>query len=262
MPELPEIELLKEYVDSTSLKKKIVKVDFPSTRLLQAPKADFEKALKGKKLVETERLGKYLFLKTTGNSCLVLHFGMTGKLEYYTNQDPPKYAHMILAFEDNYFLAYVCRRMLGKIYLSESVEEFKKEHKLGKDALEFSEKNFDKLLQEKERSGIKAILTDQHAIAGIGNVYSDEMLYQAEIHPKSKAGNLSDQEKKKLYAQISKVLKLATELGGKRGKFPSDYLIRHRKDGADCPNCKGKIEMIKVSGRSTYFCPACQKEKL
>lgn len=261
MPELPEIELSKQYVDSTSLNKKITKVDFPSSRLLQAPKADFKKALNGNKLEKTERLGKYLFLKANKDSWLVFHFGMTGKLEYYTNQDPPKYSHLILVFEDGYFLAYVCRRMLGKIYLAESPEKFKEEHSLGKDALEFSQKDFNVLIEEKERSSIKATLTDQHAIAGIGNVYSDEMLYQAKIHPKSKAGSLTENERKELFGQLSKVLKLAIKLGGKRAKFPSGYLIKHRKDGADCPDCKGKIEMIKVSGRSTYFCPACQEEK-
>lgn len=260
MPELPEIELTKRYVDSTSLKKKIVKVDFPSTSLLQSPKTNFEKALKGNKFEKTERLGKYLFLKCGKDSWLGLHFGMTGKLEYYQNQEPPKYSNMILTFEDDYMLAYVCRRKLGKIYLTESVEKFKEEHDLAKDALDFSEQDFLELLEQK-RGSIKAALTDQHAIAGIGNVYSDEMLYQVGIHPKTKTDKLTEKEKKDLFKQINKVLGTAIKIGGKRAKFPSDYLIKNRKEGADCPNCKGKVEKIKVSGRSTYFCPACQEEK-
>ncbi len=185
---------------------------------------------------------------------------MTGKLEFYQNQEAPKYSHMILSFEDNSYLSFVCRRKLGKIYLAESVEEFIKEHDLGKDALVFTWNDFKELLQEK-KGGLKATLTDQHSIAGIGNVYSDEILYQVGIHPKSKAAKLSEKEKKSLFEKMKKVLDLAIESGGKRSEFPSNYLIRHRKDGADCPNCKGKVKKIKVSGRSTYFCPSCQKEK-
>lgn len=259
MPELPEIELTKQYVDSTSLKKKIVKVDFPSTSLLQSPKAQFEKALKGNKIEKTERLGKYLFLKC-GEAWLVLHFGMTGKVEYYQNQEPPKYSHMILTFEDDYKLAYSCKRKLGKLYLTESVEKFKEEHDLGNDALDFSEKEIFELL-EKKTGAIKGVLMDQHAIAGIGNVYTDEMLYQVGIHPKSKANKLSEKEKKALFKQIEKVLNTAIKVGGKRSEFPDHYMIKHRKEGDECPNGKGKVEMIKVSGRSTYFCPSSQEEK-
>lgn len=260
MPELPEIELNKKYVDATSLKKKIVEVDFPSTSLLQSSKTDFEKALKGKEFEKTERLGKYLFLKCGKNSWLVLHFGMTGKLEYYQNQEPPKYTNMLLTFDDDYRLAFICRRKLGKIYLTESVEKFKEAHDLAKDAFDFSEEDFLNLLKPKTGS-IKGVLMDQHAIAGIGNVYADEMLYQSRIHPKTKADKLTEKEQKDLFKQIEKVLKTAIKVGGKRSEFPSDYLIKSRKDGADCPNCKGKVMQIKVSGRSTYFCPSCQQVK-
>lgn len=260
MPELPEIALFKKYMDATALHKKITDLSFPDTSLLQSPKADFEKALKGEELQETRRLGKYLFINTTGKKWLIFHFGMTGKLEYFKNQDPPKYTKMILHFENDYHLAYICRRKLGKIFLAESFDKFQEEHELGKDALDLTEKEFLKLLDDKSGS-IKGALTDQHLLAGIGNVYSDEMLYQSKIHPKTKTDKLSDPEKKQLYKEMNKVLKMAIDKDGERSEFPSDYLISHRKEGEDCPKCSGKIEMIKVSGRSTYFCPGCQKEK-
>ncbi|MFD0976156.1 Fpg/Nei family DNA glycosylase [Salinimicrobium gaetbulicola] len=259
MPELPEIALFKKYVDATSLHKKITSLSFPDTSLLQSPKSDFEKALKGEEFDETSRIGKYLFLKTTAKPVLVLHFGMTGELEYYKNQDPPKYAKLIFHFENGYQLAYACRRKLGKIYLAESIEEFKKDHFLGKDALDLEEKEFLELLGQKSGS-IKGALTDQHMVAGIGNVYSDEMLYQCKIHPKTRTGKLSDSDEKRLFKEMKKVLEMAIDKEGERSEFPSDYLISHRKEGEKCPKCSGKIEMIKVSGRSTYFCPECQKE--
>ena len=260
MPELPEITLYKEYLDSTSLNKKITGVSFPGEGSLRASKKDFENALLKKKLINSRRLGKYLLVQTSEKNWLIFHFGMTGKLEYYQNQDQPKYSRMIISFEDDYHLAYVCRRKLGKIFLAESFEEFKEEHSLGEDALELKEKEYLELLEGKTGS-IKGVLTDQHVLSGIGNVYSDEMLYQVGIHPKTKTNLLSEKEKKELYNMINEVLKLAIDKEGERSEFPEDYLIRHRKDGADCPNCKGKVKQIKVSGRSTYFCPNCQKEK-
>lgn len=260
MPELPEIALYKQYLDSTSLHKKITGLSFPGEGSLRASKKEFEEALLSNRLEDSRRLGKYLMVKTSGGKCLVFHFGMTGKLEYYQNQDQPKYSRLIISFENNYQLAYVCRRKLGKIFLANTFEEFQKEHSLGKDAMELTEKEFLQLLDEKTGS-IKGVLTDQHVLSGIGNVYSDEMLYQCEIHPKTKTNLLSSEEKKNLFKKMNRVLKMAIDKEGERSEFPEDYLIRHRKDGEDCPKCKGKIKQIKVSGRSTYFCPDCQKEK-
>lgn len=260
MPELPEITLFRNYVRETSLKKTIKKIDFPETSILQAPAGHFKKELVGKKFKTAERLGKYLLLSTTGNSALIFHFGMTGKLEYYTNQDPPKYSKMILYFEDDYRLAFTCRRKLGKIYLAEDAQSFQEENELGPDALEISEKEFLDLLKEKTGS-IKAVLTDQHVISGIGNVYSDEMLYQCKIHPKKKTDAISEKDKKKLYKMMKQVLEKAIDKEGVRKDLPENWIIQHRKEGADCPKCDGKVKKIKVGGRSTYFCPACQKEE-
>ncbi|MDX1603439.1 MAG: DNA-formamidopyrimidine glycosylase family protein [Salinimicrobium sediminis] len=260
MPELPEITLFRNYVRETSLKKTIKKIDFPETSLLQAPAEDFKNELIGKEFQAAERLGKYLVITTTGRSSLIFHFGMTGKLEYYSNQDPPKYSKMILYFEDDYRLAFTCRRKLGKIYLAEDLSSFQKKNELGPDALETSEKKFLDLLEGKTGS-IKAVLTDQHVISGIGNVYSDEMLYQCKIHPKTKTSEISPSDKKKLYKKMKHVLEMAIDKEGVRKDFPKTWMIQHRKDGADCPKCDGKVKKIKVGGRSTYFCPTCQKEE-
>lgn len=259
MHELPEIALSKQYIDSTSLHHKIVKVDFPQKDLLQSPENDFKEALSGNKFQETRQLGKYLFLKIDEGSWLVFHFGMTGKLEYYTNQDAPKYTHMIISFDNDYKLAFVCRRKLGKIYLAKGVEEFRSEKSLGKDALDLEKEDFLELFQKK-RGSVKVALMDQHLISGIGNVYADEILYQCEIHPKSKVEKLSEEEKAAVYQKMKTVLKTAINNEGKRKDLPKDYLTPHRREGADCPKCSGKVELIKVSGRSTYFCPDCQKE--
>lgn len=260
MPELPEISLVRSYVEETSLNKTITKIEFPETSLLQSPSKDFKEALVNKQFKTAERLGKYLLLSTTGDAAVVFHFGMTGKLEYYANQDPPKYSKMIIFFENDYQLAFTCRRKLGKIFLAEDLKSFQKDNELGPDALEISEEDFLRLLEGKTGS-IKGVLMDQHVISGIGNVYSDEMLYQCKIHPKAKTNNITASDKKKLYRKMKHVLEMAIQKEGVRKDFPKTWMIQHRKEGADCPKCDGKVEMIKVGGRSTYFCPSCQKEE-
>ncbi|HEY9185013.1 MAG TPA: DNA-formamidopyrimidine glycosylase family protein [Salegentibacter sp.] len=260
MPELPEIATFKSFLEETVLNKEIVEVEFPETGLLQASPADFKKSLLSNKFTDLQQLGKYLFLKTNKKKSLVFHFGMTGKFEYYQHNETPKHTHLLVTFKDSSHLAFICVRKLGKIYLTDGVEEFQKEHSLGKHALDLSEKEFLELLQQK-KGGVKSALTDQHMISGIGNVYADEILFQTRIHPKTKVEKLSEKERGKLFEEMQDVLNTAIKKEGERSEFPSNYLSRSRKEGADCPKCSGKISMIKVSGRSTYFCPKCQKEQ-
>ncbi|MDT0675289.1 Fpg/Nei family DNA glycosylase [Autumnicola musiva] len=260
MPELPEVAYQKKYVDATALHKKIVKVETGAAKLFQSAQKDFEKALKNSSFEETTQLGKYLFLKISSGQQLVFHFGMTGKMEYYQHDEVPKHAQLTTVFEDDSRLSFVCPRKFGKIYMAEGVEDFQKKHSLGNHALDVKENKFLELLQNK-KGNIKAALTDQHVIAGIGNLYADEMLYQCGIHPKSKTENLSEKEKKCLFMEMGKILNRVIKTKTEGSKLPDNYLSRHRKEGKDCPNGKGRVEMIKVSGRSTYFCPDCQKEK-
>ncbi|MFZ0490847.1 MAG: DNA-formamidopyrimidine glycosylase family protein, partial [Salegentibacter sp.] len=233
MPELPEIALYTKYAEGTALNKEIAKISFPNgKKLLQVSEDDCKKALLHKEFSSTDRLGKYLFLNTDKGKCLVLHFGMTGKLESYQHEEHPKNSEMIIEFKDSSKLSFVCRRKLGKIFLAEGKEEFQKEHELGPDALNLNWTDFKKLLQDK-RGSIKGALMDQHLLAGLGNVYSDEILYQCGIHPKSKVEKLSEAEKKEIHKQMGKVLKMAIKEEGQRSEFPEDYLTPHRKEGED-----------------------------
>ncbi len=140
------------------------------------------------------------------------------------------------------------------------MEEFRKEHSLGPNALEISQGQFKKLMEQKT-TGIKSVLMDQHNIAGIGNLYTDEILFQSKVHPKTKVSKLKEAELSDIYSNISKVLKKATQIISKEDDAPNSWLKAHRKEGAPCPKCKGEVKKIQVGGRSTYFCPNCQKEK-
>lgn len=259
MPELPDVEIFKRYLDATALHQKIKQVDFGDESLFQAPLNNFEEALQGKELTETTRKGKYLFVKIKSEKWLVLHFGMTGYLKYYKDQDKPAHTQMLLSFSNGFQLAYICVRKLGKVFLTQDLDEFYKKHDLGEDALDFTKKDFDHFLESKTGS-IKGALMDQSAIAGIGNIYADEILFQSKIHPKTKVENITGQKRQLLYDKMKSVLKMAIVKGADISELPKDYLISHREEGSSCPICKGKIKKIKVNGRSTYFCPQCQKE--
>ncbi|MDT0645558.1 DNA-formamidopyrimidine glycosylase family protein [Zunongwangia sp. F260] len=260
MPELPEVAYQKKYVDATALHKEVVKIDFGAKKLFQSSQKEFEDAILNEKISGTQQLGKYLLLKITSEKELVLHFGMSGKMEFYQHDEVPKHAQLTLFFEDDSRLSFVCPRKFGKIYLAEGIEDFQKKHSLGNHALDVKEEEFMELLQDKKGS-IKSALTDQHLIAGIGNLYADEILFQCKIHPKTSTAKLSEKEKKSLFEKMGKILKKVIKSKTEGSKLPESYLTRHRKEGADCPDCKGKVEMIKISGRSTYFCPDCQVEK-
>lgn len=260
MPELPEVSYFKKYFDSTSLHKKIGKIEFPEKKILQDSPQAIGRALKDAEFTGSRRIGKYLVLETDQDKVLVFHFGMTGKFEFSHEEDPPDYSRLIIHFKDNSKLFFVCPRKFGKVYLADSFEDFRKEHKLGTDALDLRKKEFLDLLDGKKGS-IKSALMDQHLIAGIGNLYSDEVLFQSKVHPKTSIDKLSDKEKEDIFKNIGEVLKRVTKSRMEGTKLPDSYLTRHRDEGGECPGCSGKIELTKVSGRSTYYCSGCQKEK-
>jgi formamidopyrimidine-DNA glycosylase len=133
-----------------------------------------------------------------------------------------------------------------------------KEKKLGPDALAINKKDFTALL-ENSKSMVKTVLTDQSAIAGIGNVYADEILYQAKVHPREKASQLPGKKRNTVFDKIQEVLKTAIEKNADVSELPENFMLPVRKKGNECPLCKSKIETTKISGRTTCFCPSCQK---
>lgn len=260
MPELPEVSYFKKYLDSTSLHKKIGKLEYPEKKILQTSPQAIGRALNDAEFTGSRRIGKYLVLETDKDKVLVFHFGMTGKFEFSHEEEPPDYSRLIIHFKDNSKLFFVCPRKFGKVYLADSFEDFKKEHKLGTDAMDLKKKEFMELLDGKKGS-IKSALMDQHLIAGIGNLYSDEVLFQSKVHPKTSIAKLAEEEKEEIFKNIGKVLERVTKSRLDGSKLPESYLTRHRDEGENCPKCSGKIKLTKVSGRSTYYCSGCQKEK-
>ncbi|OEC84442.1 MULTISPECIES: Fpg/Nei family DNA glycosylase [Methanobacterium] len=261
MPELPEVEAFGKYLDRTSLDKIIENVEVKNPELLQNVDADaLKEKLEGHKFKYTKRYGKYTFTALDNDFWLILHYGMTGRLKYFKNQDEaPSYDRLLITFEDESHIAFDDPRKFGKINLASSIEEFVKEKKLGHDATEIDLKTF-KQIFERKKGAIKSVLMDQHIIAGIGNIYSDEILFQACIHPKVPANKLNDHQTEQIFKVMKDVLKTSV---GKRiagEELPDSFIIPHRKKNGKCPNSDIKLKTIKISSRTAYYCPNCQKE--
>ena len=260
MPELPDVEIFKKYVDSTSLHKKVNQVEVKDSSVLKVASQTLKNNLEARTFEKAERRGKHLFVSTNDQKWLALHFGMTGSLYYSeTKNDFPAHTLVLFHFDSGGHLAYGCQRKLGAIDVAESPDQFCEEHDIGEDALEVGRDTFRQLLGKEQRM-IKSVLMDQSVIAGLGNIYSDEVLYQTKIHPKTKTSNLSDEQIKNLYQNIQRILKTSVNNQADPEKLPTHYLITHRKEGAECPECGSPIKRIKISGRGSYFCPNCQKK--
>lgn len=259
MPELPDVEMFRKEAEKAS-RAKVTGIEVQDASFVKISKKDLEKQIAGKKFNRILRKGKNLFLGTSDHHAVAFHFGMTGFLGYEQNdEEVSKYMKCSFELDNNHRLIYASKRKLGSIKLIEDLEEHLKKLDVGIDALEIKETDFLDQLKN-SNAMIKSFLTDQAEIAGIGNVYGDEILFQSHIHPRQKANTLSPEQGKKLFKQMQKVLKTAINRQADVSRFPASWLAPRRKAGEKCPGCKGEIEKVKISGRTGYYCPECQKE--
>lgn len=258
MPELPEVEGYKIYIDHTALHKKIIAFECRDNRLLKSTKTDFERHLIGYEFTETKRIGKYLFIKTSGDKTLVMHFGMTGRPNYYKEkEDRPKFGHIVLSFENGFHFAFENKRKFGWWDLTDSIDTYKTERKLSDDARDLSLEDFKTSLSLR-KTFIKAVLMDQSVAAGVGNWMADEILYQAQVHPMKKVSDMNAQDVECVFNAMKNVIEVAIANDAHHPDFPEDFLIHRRKEGETCFHTNADIQKIKVGGRSTYFSPKWQ----
>jgi len=222
---------------------------------------ELESRLTGRKFLSTRQHGKYLFAGTDAGQWLVMHFGMTGYLYYFEKPDEdPSYNRLLIRFETNGFLAYVNQRMFGWVGITPSPDELIEQKGLGPSALDpkLNRRLFRKIFSGR-KGEIKPALMDQGLIAGIGNIYSDEILFQARIHPKRKVGDLREAELGKIFNKTREVLRTAVDRNARVDDLPPGYLFRSRRKGAACPVCGTRLQTMKVGGRTSCFCSKCQK---
>jgi formamidopyrimidine-DNA glycosylase len=263
MPELPEVETFRRYIASTSLHLRIDQIKVCNDMILgNTPKKRLIETLRGRMIVATKRYGKYLGAELDSSLVLVLHFGMTGKVNYYRNpESAPGHITLLLDFENGYRLAFSCVRMLCRIYLSPSMKDFVKWKKLGPDALDALSFELFRDILSRRTGRIKSLLIDQHFLSGIGNIYADEILFQARIHPLRRADSLSSAEVRSLHETIGKVLGEAVKVGADWDLIPHGFLTRERGPGGNCPICGILLKAMKVGGRTSYFCPEHQRDQ-
>ncbi|MBD3427102.1 MAG: DNA-formamidopyrimidine glycosylase [Candidatus Omnitrophica bacterium] len=261
MPELPDVEYYRRYLESTAMRKKIKSVEVQNAKVLEGVSAKkLAKVLKNKKFTSTHRRGKNLFVSFAKDKCLYMHFGMTGELKYFKGDEKePDHARVLFGFSNGYRLAFMNQRLLGKVSVTGPADEVIAEKDLGPDALEISYEDFKKGIKGKI-GAVKSALMDQSILSGVGNIYADEILFHARIHPKTTPKKLSGNALKRIYRNMKKILEKAIEKKADPDKFPRTWIIPARGEKEKCPRCGGGIKRIKISGRSSYFCPRCQKK--
>jgi formamidopyrimidine-DNA glycosylase len=254
MPELPDVEVLSRYVDATSLHRRIDDVHLGERLVTDVSPQTLREHLRGAELEETRRHGKHLFVRVDDDGWLRLHFGMTGTLRAGSGDDPD-HTELRLDFADGGHLWFVDPRKFGEISWVRDVSGFVDDQDLGPDPL-VDDVDRDQLAERLagRRGSVKHTLMDQRTLAGMGNVYVDEVLFRVGIHPESATGALGDDRVDALHRALREVIDEAIADRADPERLPDDWLVTHREDGATCPRCGGTIRRLQVSGRSTYAC--------
>ena len=295
MPELPEVETTVLDLKAKVLERTFVDVWTDSKNLIKKPESfeKFKKEIKGKKIKNIWRRGKNIIfeLRQTGvrpKLFLLIHQKMTGHLllgkwklerERWQAKNPGplaedpmnRFLHLIFWLNDGQMLALSDLRKFAKAELLDEKDLEKELSALGPEPLEkdFTFEKFRKCLAKKKKGKIKQVLMDQKVIAGIGNIYSDEILWEARVHPFKEIRQLDKEEMKKIYQATKKILLKAVELGGEsisdyrkpsgeKGGFDPLRKV-YRREGEKCSLCGVIIKRTKLAGRSAHFCPQCQK---
>ena len=260
MPELPEVETYGRYLARHALKQRIARVHVHDERILGEIRAEtFARRLRGRSFAAVRRHGKHLFADA-GGTWLHLHFGMSGDLAYYPDGPAPRFARVVFDFDNGAHLAFEDMRLFGLADLVDDPDAFIRDRGLGPDPLDrsFTPRRFAALL-EGRRGAIKSLLMTQEIIAGLGNLYVDETLYQTSIHPRLPVDRLTQKEIRSIHSTIRRVLRETIKRHAREAELPHAYLIHHREEGERCPRCGGTILRTVVFGRTTYFCGRHQR---
>jgi formamidopyrimidine-DNA glycosylase len=276
MPELPEVETIKQHLRELVVGSLITEVEILDPGLVEQPSTEaFERELKGDRISGARRRAKHLIVELDSENLLVFQLKIGGQLLLVPPVEEPKTALMLVLHLDGdrkLFLRDETRFTRARLLNAEELEA--RLSTLGPEPLEEEfKKNGVKYLQETlspRRAQIKPLLLDQKVVSGIGNIYVDEILYDARLHPRRKANTLSGEEWKRLHAAIIENLAAGVEHRGTTVRLYKDVLNRpgehqnhlrvFEKHGKPCPGCEGKVVREKVGGRPTHFCPSCQHE--
>lgn len=286
MPELPEVETVRRGLFELIIGRKVKAVEHTAPKSFPNAATDVEQFLIGAKITNVRRRAKVLLIDLSTKYTLVIHLKMTGQMVFrgeaafgagHPNNSligelPDRSTRVVLTFVDGSHLYFNDQRKFGWMRLIPTLEvpniDFMK--KVGPEPLEddFTPEEFASRFKRRGRTSIKAALLDQSVVAGVGNIYADESLWGAKIHPLRQVSTITLAEFKKLYTELRAVMNLAIEKGGstdknyvnaegKRGSY-MDFARVFRREGMECPRCGAVIIKFKAAGRGTHICPHCQ----
>lgn len=290
MPELPEVETVRLGLSQFLPGKRVAGEQHDWAKGFPNADTDVQQFLIGAHVVGVRRRAKVLIIDLDTGYSLVIHLKMTGQMVYRGSGErfgaghpnaslvgalPDKTTRVTLTFSDGTHLFFNDQRKFGWMRLlpTPEVEQLDFFQKVGPEPLaaDFTPEQFAKRLQRRARSGIKSVLLDQTVVAGVGNIYADESLWGAKIHPETKVADISQSKLRALYKSLRDVLALSIEKGGstdrnyvdaegRRGSYLS-FANVFRREGKPCPRCGTTIIKLRVAGRGTHICPHCQKVK-
>lgn len=287
MPELPEVETIRLGLKLLLPGQIIVKVDFDWPKSFPNAPGEVDKFMINTKIVDVRRRAKVLMIDLSSGYSLLIHLRMTGQLVYRGIEEfgaghpndsligelPDKSTRVTIRFKDNARLYFNDQRKFGwmKLVPTAEIPNIDFMLKVGPEPLDpsFTAREFIKRLNRRKKAKIKPVLLDQSIIAGVGNIYADESLFAAKIHPESIVNVVPASQLRKLFLELIKVLNLAIAKGGstdrnyvnaegERGSY-IDFAKVFRKQGLSCPVCRTEIIKIRVASRGTHICPKCQK---
>ncbi len=272
MPELPEVETIKRQLNLLAAGKKIKGVEVSLPKIVKTPLAEFKKAVTGAKIKEFNRRAKILIIELNNGWSMLVHLKLSGQLIF--DGQKSKHTHITFYFIDRHHLIFNDMRQFGYVKLVKigDLEEFLKKEKFGPEPFDknFTLARLSAILDKKPHAKIKQFLLDQKNLAGIGNIYSDEILFASRVNPLRKIKDLKPSEIKAVYKNIKKILSEAIKAKGTSADLyldaygrEGDFLPKlkvYGRQGQKCVKCKGEIKRIKIGGRSAHFCPFCQKQ--
>ncbi|MBM3672778.1 MAG: bifunctional DNA-formamidopyrimidine glycosylase/DNA-(apurinic or apyrimidinic site) lyase [Actinobacteria bacterium] len=277
MPELPEVEVVRRDLERELIGKRVKSVEVDGMRTVRRHhnRKQFTSRLEGKKFVGVERRGKYILARIEGGDVLVIHLGMSGQLLRAKSgrETKAKHTHVIITFSQGGQLRFIDPRTFGEMFVTEAdaLNRVSELSHLGIDPLEnaLSWEQFGSLINQR-RAKLKPLLMDQKFLTGIGNIYSDEILWGAGLRGDRTSDSLSAQEVRRLYRSMVETLQDAVkyrgssladmqyvDLHGKPGEYQQHHKV-YARDGEACRRCRHPIVRERYGGRSTYYCEACQ----
>lgn len=271
MPELPEVETVRNMLKLHILDKRITEIEIRHNNIIKGNIEEFINNVTNTKIIDIQRKGKYLIFILDNDYAFTSHLRMEGKYFYEESKVENKHSHVYFKLDNNYYLIYNDVRKFGEMILKHKKDLYTTEplSKLGEDAN--TEVNKELLTKKLKKPGhVKTLLLDQSVIAGLGNIYVDEVLFLSKINPFTKGIDLTEENINDIIKYSKIVLDKAINLGGSTirsfksghadGLFQNELLV-HTKKGTPCPNCNTIIEKTKVNQRGTYYCPNCQRLK-